>query len=142
MRTFSFRLDPSASLNQMFNAFEEALHMEKKQIHSDELISNSIETILAIMTRGKLELFCTIAKAHPESLYALAQAVGRDPGNVFRDVKSLEALHLIALEPTPGSTRDKIKPLALYDRIIFDFGSALSSPKKSPTIKKRTKKAA
>ncbi len=128
MKTFTFKYNPSASLEGMFDRFEKAIKTGEKHIKSDELTSDSIENIFAAMSKGKLELFYAIAQKKPESLYHLAQIVGRDPSNVFREVKSLEGLHLVKLEAISGEGREKLKPVALYDRIIFDFGAASEQP--------------
>jgi predicted transcriptional regulator len=44
----------------------------------------------------------------------------KDLGNVLRDAKVLESLGLIELQKSPGRRGEKIKPVALYHRIIFE----------------------
>ncbi|OFZ82882.1 MAG: hypothetical protein A2603_11825 [Bdellovibrionales bacterium RIFOXYD1_FULL_55_31] len=51
----------------------------------------------------------------------------RDHANVLRDVKVLERLGLIQLVTEKEGERERMRPVALYDRIIFDFGDAKSA---------------
>ena len=44
MKTFTFRYDPKASLDGMFDSFKEVVRTHKSQIHSDEMRSNSVPT--------------------------------------------------------------------------------------------------
>lgn len=84
----------------------------------------SIQSILKILTLGRLGLFYSIAKDTPDSSYQLAKRVNRDPGNVFKDLKVLEALGLIELQTYSSEGREKVRPQALYEQVILDFGRA------------------
>jgi hypothetical protein len=39
-------------------------------------------------------------------------------------VKALEGLGLIKLIPEKDGERERLRPVASYDRIVFDFGAA------------------
>ena len=140
MKTFTFRYDPNASVNSMFNDFEQAIKTKKKEIHSDEIISQSIEAILSSMTKTRLDLFYCIANEKPVSLYQLAQILNRDQANVLRDAKALEEIGVIELKNIQDGNREKLTPVALYDRIVFDFGEASKTVKTTPSFRKMKKK--
>lgn len=55
-----------------------------------------------------------------QSITDLAAALDKDIGNVFRDAQVLESLGLIGLKRLKGKRREKLVPIALYDRIIFE----------------------
>jgi predicted transcriptional regulator len=71
------------------------------------------------MTKSRLELFQCLVEEQPQSLYQLAQFLKRDYAGVWRDAKALELNGIIKLE----RRGEKLKPIALYDRIIFDFNT-------------------
>jgi predicted transcriptional regulator len=76
------------------------------------------------MTAGRIQLFYAIANQKPDSMYQLAQLLGRDHPNVIRDVKVLEGVGLVKLVSEKDGERERSRPVALYDRLIFDFGKA------------------
>ena len=57
----------------------------------------------------------------PDSLYELAEVLGKDQANVLRDVRSLEMLGLIKLVSVKDGDRGRFKPEALYDKIVMEF---------------------
>ena len=91
-------------------------------IHKDEISSNSIPAILSAMTEGRLQVFYGVADYQPASMYQLAQFLKRDSANVLRDVKTLEAMRLVKLVSEKDGDRERLRPVATYDRIVFDFG--------------------
>ena len=124
MKTFTFRFDPKASMDGMFDRFKEAAKSRKPQIRSDEMRSNSVAAMLSSMTAGRIELFYTIANSKPDSVYQVAQLLKRDAANVLRDVKILEGIGLVSLITEKDGGRERSRPVADYDRILFDFGAA------------------
>ncbi len=131
MKTFTFKLDTSISLRGMFNDFKEVMATPgKTAIEKDSITSQTIEAILTSMTKSRLDLFYCIARSKPGSLYELAKILDRDQANVLRDTKALEAMGIIKLNPTKEHGRDKLEPIALYDRIVFDFGATLAKSKR------------
>ena len=124
MKTFTFRYDPTATPKDLFARLKKAVKTGVPDIRKDEVSSNSIHAILSTMSEVRLQLFYTIADHHPASMYSLAQTINRDHANVIRDVKVLEGLGLIKLVSEMDGDRERMRPVALYDRIIFDFGSA------------------
>lgn len=86
---------------------------------------NSIPNILSLMSAVRIQLFYAIGNHRPESMYHLAQLLKRDHSNVIRDVKALEGLGLIQLLAEKSGERERLRPVALYDRIVFDFGTVI-----------------
>lgn len=124
MKTFTFRYDPKATPNDMFARLQKAAKTRVPDIQRHELSSNSISALLGTMTAVRLQLFYTIADQHPDSMYHLAQILKRDSANVIRDVKALEGIGLIKLLPEKDGERERLRPVTVYDRIVFDFGAA------------------
>ncbi|CAG8566786.1 14698_t:CDS:2 [Cetraspora pellucida] len=63
-------------------------------------------------------MFDTLAKKKPSSLTELTKLVNRNYNDVLKDADILESMGIIKLEKK-GS---EIRPVTLYDRIVFDFG--------------------
>jgi len=124
MKTFTFRYDPKATPHALFARVAKAAKARTADVHKDETSSNSIHAILSAMTEVRLQVFYAIADHHPVSMYQLAQHLKRDQANVLRDVKALEAMKLVKLVSEMDGDRERLRPTANYDRIVFDFGAA------------------
>ena len=77
--------------------------------------------MMAVMSRSKFEAFAAIVNHRPSTLKELASLVGKDLGNISRDVKALEMTGLIELKKDAAGNR--LKPIAKYDQIVFDFST-------------------
>ena len=124
MKTFTFRYNPKATPKDLFARVEQAAKTGVPDLEKDELSSNSINALLSTMTAGRIQLFYAIANQNPDSMYQLAQLLERDHPNVIRDVKVLEGVGLVKLVAEKDGERERMRPVALYERIIFDFGKA------------------
>ena len=124
MKTFTFRYNPKATPKDLFARVEQAAKTGVPDLEKDELSSNSINALLSTMTAGRIQLFYAIANQKPDSMYQLAQLLERDHPNVIRDVKVLEGVGLVKLVAEKDGERERMRPVALYERIIFDFGKA------------------
>jgi len=139
MKTFTFRYQPKATPKDLFSRLEKAAKTKVRDIEKDQTSSNSIPAILSTMSAGRIQLFYAIADEKPDSIYQLAQSLHRDQANVIRDVRVLEGLGLIELLTEKDGERERSRPVALYDRLVFDFGEVRAkeslprrgSPKKS-----------
>ena len=116
-KTFTFKYDPTISLEGTFVRMNEAVRTKKSHIQKDCSIANSIETIYRSMTKSRLELFQCLVDKQPNSLYQLAKLLKRDYAGVWRDAKVLAGTGIIELK----EEREKLRPIPLYDRIVFDF---------------------
>jgi predicted transcriptional regulator len=65
----------------------------------------SLEAARKVLTPKRLQLLRVIRKGRPDSVYQLAQLVGRDFKNVHADVQMLAAYGLVSLEKTQTGRR-------------------------------------
>ena len=85
------------------------------------IIFTSLQAIAKVLSPARLELLGAILKLHPESIYALAKAVGRDFKNVHSDVKMLAEVGLLELKAT--GKRDAFMPIAKYSGFEVDLAA-------------------
>ena len=57
--------------------------------------------------------------------FELSQIMNKDLGYISKEVRVLESIGLIELVKDSSGVREKIKPVAQYDRIVLDFDLAL-----------------
>lgn len=124
MMTYTFRYDSTATPDDLFASVRRAAKTGVPDVRENETSSNSIHAILSSMTEARLKLFYVIVDQRPNSVYQLAQLVSRDHANVPRDVKALEMMGLIRLVSEKNGEGERLRPVASYDRIVFDFGAA------------------
>jgi predicted transcriptional regulator len=120
MKAFKISIE-KIPLSSTIKALKRAIETGIPNIRRDELVCDSVETMLKIMSRSKFEAFAAIVEHKPNSVLELAKILGKDAGNVSRDVKSLKALRLIELIEEKDGERVRMKPVAKYQQIIFDF---------------------
>lgn len=125
MKTYTFRYDPEATLEQAGQRMLRAARGGKPHIRKDEMACSDLKTLLKIAREGRLEIFQAILNQKPDSIHALAKIVNKDHSYVFRECQVLEGFGLVNLEKTEGDGRPKVRPVALYDRIVFDMGMAV-----------------
>jgi predicted transcriptional regulator len=116
--TFFYEKNPKKSA---IEAMKKVLKTGKSDIRDDELICDSMDAMLKIMSKSRFDVFAAIVEHRPDSLYELAKSLGKDAGNVLRDAKALESLGLIKLIQAKDGDRERLKPEALYDKIVFEF---------------------
>ena len=120
MKVFKFRYERSPRKSAL-EAMKWAIATGHADIRDDEMICDSMDAMLKLMSRSRFDVFAAIVEHKPSSLYELAKALEKDPGNVLRDAKALEALGLIRLVTLKDGDREKLRPQALYDKIVFEF---------------------
>lgn len=120
MKIFTFRYERNPKKSAL-EAMKHAIKTGKADIHDDELVCDGMDAMLKLMSKSRFDVFAAIVEHKPHSLYELAKALEKDPGNVLRDTKALESLGLIKLTTIKDGEREKLKPQALYDKIIFEF---------------------
>lgn len=120
MKVFTFRYDPNPRKNA-FQRMQKAIATGRPEIREHEVACDGLESMLKLISKSRFEVFAAIVEKRPDSLYALAQTLKKDQGNVLKDAKALEALGLIELIPAKVGNREKLRPKALYDKIIFEF---------------------
>lgn len=124
MKTFTFRYDPKATVKGSMDQMLKAAKSGKAHIEKDEIRSASLKALLTVATENRLHLFRLIHEEHPESVYDLAKLFERDLSYVSKEVRVLESLGLIKLQKKTVQGRERLKPMALYDRILVDFDLA------------------
>jgi len=124
MKTFTFRYDPKATLKGSMNQMLKAAKSGKPHIEKDEMRSASLKALLSVATENRLQLFRLIHLSHPASVYDLAKLFDGDLSYVSKEVRVLEGLGLVKLEKETVHGRERLKPVALYDRIVVDFDLA------------------
>src|SRR4051812_36234993 len=78
-----------------------ALRGEARSIQKPgTIIFTSLEAVAKVLSPARLELLGAILNRSPESIYALAKAVGRDFKNGHSDVKLLAEVGLLELKST------------------------------------------
>ena len=128
MKIFTLRYEKNPG-KPALAAMKRAMSTGVPSIKGDELICDSMEAMLKVMTRSRFEAFAAIVERRPVSVYDLAKVLDKDSGNVLRDVKSIEALGLIKLKPVRDGDRERLVPAPLYDKIVLEF-----EPKKAVGI--------
>jgi len=124
MKTFTFRYDPKATVKGAMDQMLKAAKSGKPHIEKNEIRSASLKALLTVATENRLQLFRLIHEEQPESVYDLAKLFDRDLSYVSKEVRVLESLGLIKLQKKTVQGRERLKPTALYDRIIVDFDLA------------------
>jgi len=127
---FIFRYDPHSSFESMFEEFWAAVDNNLEVVEPHIVRSSSIEALATNMTKNRLRLFATLVGKKPANLTELAHLLQKDYTLVRRDARILEGMGLIRLEKVVKEAQNnqgsgikfrEVKPIALYQRIIFDF---------------------
>jgi len=123
-KTFIFKYDPAISLEKTFAETNEAIRTGRPYIKQHQISFSSIKDITEEFISPRPKLFACLVEKQPQSLYQLAKLLNRDYANVYKDVKSLVAMGIIKLK----KEGERIKPIPLYDSIMFDFQVKKSFP--------------
>ena len=108
MKTFTFRYSPNEP--SIGSRMIKAARTGKPDLRPDELVSRSLKGLLTVASESKLELFETILKEKPVSVYALAEKVGKNQSYVLKEVRVLEGLGLIRLHRENEGGRERLRP--------------------------------
>jgi len=120
MRIFTFRYEKQAFKNAM-HSMDDAIKTGTRHIRKHEMVCSSLKTLLNFASqKGKFETFEGILLYKPDSLYELAQALKKDQGQLLKEARSLEAMGLVRLTAIKNGGRERLKPEALYDKIVFE----------------------
>lgn len=92
----------------------------KTDLDEDSIACRSVEDMVKLMTKSRFQIFTAIVEQAPQSLTKLAEILDKDLDNVQRDVRVLESLGLVKLQRSPGQRGERVKPIALYGRIVFE----------------------
>jgi predicted transcriptional regulator len=126
VKTFTFRYEP-IPWKEASRAMHRVAKTGVSDIRANEMACDSLESMLKIMSKTRFELFAAIVEHRPGSLLELAKKTDKDQAQVLRDARTLEALGLIELVQSSDGGRQKLRPKALYDKIVFEFEPAKAS---------------
>ena len=119
MKIFTLRYEKNVAKNSMAR-MKKAADTGVPHIRRDELICDSFESMNRLLSIARLDIFVAVVEHRPESLYALAQILKKDQSQVLRDAKTLEQIGVIQLGSVMDGNREKLKPVPLYDKIVFE----------------------
>jgi predicted transcriptional regulator len=120
MKVFTIRYEKNPKKSTL-EAMKRAIKTGVPDVRGNELICDSMEAMLKVMSRSRFEAFAAIVERRPLSVYELAKVLEKDTANVLRDVKSLEGLGLIKLKSVKDGDRERLVPTPLYDKIVLEF---------------------
>ena len=128
MKVFTFKYESNPRKSALVH-MKKAIATGTPDIKDDEMVCDSFETMLKLISKSRFEVFAAVVEKKPGSLYELAQHLKKDQANVLKDARALESLGLIRLKPVKEGAREKLTPEALYDKIVFEF-----EPKRSAKV--------
>jgi len=121
MKQFIFRYEPQESLEKLKKDVKHAINTKERQVEPKNLIvTDNIKALYQIVNENRLELFACLKEKQPANLQELSQLLHRNQSSVEKDVQSLADLGIIKLQKKGL----EVKPVALYEKIVFDFGTS------------------
>jgi predicted transcriptional regulator len=91
MKTFTFKYDRHPR-KTAFEGIARAQKTGRGEIQKDEISCRSMDEMMKVMTKTRFQIFTSILETAPESLTELADTLGKDLGNVMKDIQVLESL--------------------------------------------------
>lgn len=116
-KTFTFKYEPTISLKQMGEDMRKAVRTGQPAISLHQISFSNIEDIMEEVISSRPQLFSCLVEKHPASLQQLAHLLKQKYDQVYQDAQSLSTMGIIKLE----KDGENIKPIPLYDKIVFDF---------------------
>ncbi len=119
MKTFTFRYAPNepSIRKRVLDAARGKAH-----VRPDEMVCTSLKTLLQVASEARLELFEAILHEKPSSVYELAEKIAKSQPYVLKEARVLEGLGLIRLVQEKDGGRERLRPEALYSKIVIDCG--------------------
>jgi predicted transcriptional regulator len=117
MKVFKFRYEQNPK-KAALAAMKRAIRTGVADVRDDELVCDSMASMLKLMSKSRFEVFAAIVEHKPDSINELARVMNKDVSNVLRDAKALEALGLVRFIK---GKRESLRAQALFDKIIFEF---------------------
>ncbi len=99
---------------------QKAISAGVPSVEPDILYFDQLAHLMRSASTARLALFQAIVEKKPSSLYDLAQQTQKDQAYVLREVRALEGMGLIQLIEIKENGREKLRPEALYDKIVID----------------------
>lgn len=83
----------------------------------------NIDALRRVLTPKRLEMLRAIKEKSPESVYELANALGRDLKSVNTDLKVLKEYWLVSLDKSDKG-RSRVKPTVEFDKLNVEIALA------------------
>jgi hypothetical protein len=119
MKTFTFKYSPNEP--SITKRVTDSLS-GKPYVQPNELVSKSLKAIFKLATEARLEIFDAIVNQQPSSINDLAGKLGKSQPYILKEVRTLESLGLIKLVKELDRQRERLKPVALFSKIVIDCG--------------------
>src|ERR1700722_5357466 len=119
MKNFIIQYNPQHTVKNMFLEFRQATKGKKLIQPRNVMVVNDLGIIDKLITKSRLELLAYLQEKKPNTVQELAELLNCNYKNVLKDLQVLSGLDIIKLKKTGSGTR----PVALYDRIIFDLSA-------------------
>ena len=131
----TFKYNPTISLEKTFVQMNEVVKTGRPCLNLHQISFASLEDITNEFLSPRPKLFACLVENKPQSLYQLAKLLKRDYANVYKDVQNLVAMGIIRLEKEKkGQEGERIRPISLYDKIVFDFQVKRVFPDVHPSL--------
>lgn len=117
MKNFIIQYNPYHTIKGMFREFEQAIEGKKFLQPKNLMIVSDLGVVDKLITKSRMELLACLQEKKPNNIQELVNLLGREHDSIQEDLQILSGLDIIKLKKE-GS---EIRPIALYDRIIFDF---------------------
>jgi len=117
MKNFIIQYNPYHTVKGMFQEFEQAIEGKKLVQPKNLMIVSDLGVVDKLITKSRMELFACLQEKKPKNVQELVSLLGRDRDSIQEDLQILNGLDIIKLK----KEGPEIKPIALYDRIVFDF---------------------
>jgi predicted transcriptional regulator len=129
-KTFIFKYDPSSSFEKVLDNFQDATERKLKTVEPNVLRCNDLEILLSNMNKNRWEIFQALVNKKPNSLTELANLLHQDYFLVKKETEILTAIGIIELQ----QQNQEFKPIALYERIIFDLSAKEKAQRETPFL--------
>lgn len=104
----------------MFDHFDQAIagqeHLQPKNL----VVFHDLNTIYSTITKNRLDLLTFLIAKQPTNISQLAKLLKRHYSHVWSDCQALASLGIIELQKST-TEKEEVKPVALYEKIVFDF---------------------
>ena len=134
MKTYTFRVKPQTR-QAVLKEMDAAIKTGATNIKKDEMLCESMEALLKSISSARMDAWQVIVRDKPDSVYELSQLLKKDQSNVLRDVRALESMGLIQLAPLKDGEREKLRPQALYDRVVVIVEAGIEEAPTRPAAK-------
>ncbi len=118
MKTLTFKYRKPTK-NLLAHTIQNAID-GKGKIEDDVIYVTDLSLFAKILSDIRREILACIQIENPQSIYELAQKLGKDQGYISKEIKALNGLGLIDLVSDVKDGRERLLPVLKFDRIVID----------------------